>query len=686
MTGATSLGFDPLLSLPYWIALGLAGLAVSVLYLTSRGRAPALRGMILALIALIIANPVLVEETREALPSVAAVVIDRSGSMEFGERAQAADVVRDAYAQTTLDGIELRIVETERGGDGTRLWAAAEQALSDVSPDRIAGLVLVTDGQIHDLPDPAERAAALGPIHTLLIGDPEDRDRRIEILGAPRYGIVGERAPITLLAEDTGAGEGETVTVVLRMDGQVLSRLRMVPGVAQTELIDISRRGSAILIAEVEPASDELTLANNRAAAVISGVRDRLRVLLITGSPHQGGRVWRDLLKSDPSVDLVHFTILRPPDKQDFTPIEELSLIAFPTRELFVEKLDGFDLIIFDQYERRGVLPLAYFDNMARFVDRGGALLIAAGPPFAGPASLFNTPLASVLPVRPTGEIDIGRFVPKLTRLGLAHAVTAPLAAQAADWGSWQRLIEADARAGEVLMEANGKPLLVLDRVGEGRTAVLLSDQLWLWARGHEGGGPYAELVRRTAHWLMKEPELEEERLDLTADGTTLTARLRTLEDRPPTLEIETPDGAEVTAEWNQTGPGQFAASLPATALGLYAARAGRAQAAALNGPANPLEFTDLRVSAERVSPLAEASGGAVRPLGTGAAVRVPELRAVGARADTAGGGVGGDWIGLRQRDAYSVRETRERPLAPGLPMALLILAAALLAWWREGR
>ncbi len=130
-------------------------------------------------------------------------------------------------------------------------------------------------------------------------------------------------------------------------------------------------------------------------------MRDKLRVLLVSGEPHAGERTWRNLLKSDASVDLVHFTILRPPEKQDGTPINELSLIAFPTRELFQQKIGEFQLIIFDRYARQGVLPIIYFDNITRYVRDGGAVLVAAGPDYASQTSLWRTPLDAILPAEP---------------------------------------------------------------------------------------------------------------------------------------------------------------------------------------------------------------------------------------------------------------------------------------------
>src|SRR5204863_5586145 len=151
--------------------------------------------------------------------------------------------------------------------------------------------------------------------------------------------------------------------------------------------------GQNIVEIELETAPGELTPANNRVVVAAEGVRENLRVLLVSGEPHAGERVWRNMLKSDAAVDLVHFTILRPPEKQDGTPINQLSLIAFPTRELFQDKLDQFDLIIFDRYQRRGVLPTLYLENVAHYVEHGGAVLVSAGDDYASPLSLYRTPL-----------------------------------------------------------------------------------------------------------------------------------------------------------------------------------------------------------------------------------------------------------------------------------------------------
>ena len=263
--------------------------------------------------------------------------------------------------------------------------------------------------------------------------------------------------------------------------------------------LPVAHEGENLIELAAAPGPAELTLQNNHAVVTVSGIRDRLRVLLVSGEPHAGERVWRNLLKADPSVDLVHFTILRPPDKQDATPISELSLIAFPTRELFSEKLGSFDLVVFDRYKERGILPLAYFQNIANYVQDGGALLISSGPEMAGPESIYRTPLSQVLPAQPTGQVVTGGFRPRVTPEGKAHPVTRELPGQGQDnaaptWGRWFRIIGANKLAGQTVMAGDaGRPLLVLDQVGKGRVAELMSDQIWLWARGFEGGGPQAE-------------------------------------------------------------------------------------------------------------------------------------------------------------------------------------------------
>ena len=606
MQEASRLAFDPLI--PWVLMWILAGGALTLwaVYVVLRGRAWLMRALAITVLALAIANPLWIEEEREPLKDIVALVMDRSESMNFRGRTETAQAAFDQL-KMLIEGdetLELRVAETDPGSDGTELYAAMQSALSDAPRDRIAGSILITDGQAHDMPEDPMEAAQLGPVHGLIVGGDDEIDRRIEIQSAPSFGIVDNAVEMRVQVDDPTA---QSVDVTISINGVVQRPQRVAVGKSDMIELDLQRRGDNLVVLQVEGIPNELTLANNLASASISGVQDRLRVLLVTGQPHAGARVWRDLLKADPSVDLVHFTILKPPQKTDVTPTEEIALINFPRNQLFREKLSEFDLVIFDQELRTGVLEMQYLDRVARYVENGGALLIGSGPPYPDANLLYNTPLAAVLPGRARGEVVEKKFVPELTELGKRHSVTATLPVES--WGSWMRYMTMDEGNAEALLQApDGAPLLLLDRVGEGRVASVMSDQIWLWARGYEGGGPYAELIRRTAHWLMKEPELEEEFLALETTAQEIDARLRTLSDDPPPLSVTGPDGLAIETPWTLVSSGEYRTTLEAPELGLYTARSGDLTAVALRGPAHPREYLDLRATSDIVQPMAAAT------------------------------------------------------------------------------
>jgi hypothetical protein len=418
----------------------------------------------------------------------------------------------------------------------------------------------------------------------------------------------------------------------------------------------------------------------------IDGVRDKLRVLLVSGEPHAGERTWRNLLKSDASVDLVHFTILRPPEKQDGTPINELSLIAFPTRELFQQKINEFQLIIFDRYARQGVLPIIYFDNIAKYVRDGGAVLVAAGPDYASQTSLWRTPLDVVLPAEPSGNVTERAFHARLSELGKRHPVTRGLEGADTDpphWSRWFRVVDTRNVSGTAVMQgADNKPLLILSRQGEGRVALLLSDHIWLWARGFEGGGPHLDLLRRLSHWLMKQPDLEEEALRLIVRGRDLTVQRQTMEDTVGEVTVTAPSGATQTLTLEPAEPGVWRRTFPANELGLWRATDGKLTTLTNVGPANPREFTEVTSTTEVLGPLAAATGGDARRLTETSGVHVPRVIAVRS-TDTY---KGDDWIGLKLRDASVVRGIGVLPIFAGLIGLLLLVGSLAATWAREGR
>jgi hypothetical protein len=684
------LSFAPLISIQIlWAAIAAAAVLALLLFV-SRSRGATIRAGGLALIVLALANPSFTREDRDPLSSVAVVVVDKSPSQTFGERAAQTEEARKAVVErlSHVAGLDVRVVEAGQSDgetDGTRLFTALGATLADVPADRIAGAIMITDGRVHDVPADAGALGFAAPVHALVTGNKNERDRRVALIAAPRFGIVGQTQSITYQVEDHGARErGASVTV--RRDGDLVETRTVPVGMPQRVDIPIPHGGANIVEIEAAPLAGELTAVNNRAVVTIDGVRDKLRVLLVSGEPNAGERTWRNLLKSDASVDLVHFTILRPPEKQDGTPINELSLIAFPTNELFQRKIGEFQLIIFDRYARQGVLQMIYFDNINRYVRDGGAVLVVAGPDYASQTSIWRTPLNSILPAEPSGSVTERSFHARLTELGKRHPVTRDLDGSASDpphWSQWFRLVDTVNASGTAVMHGpDNKPLLVLSREGEGRVALLLSDQLWLWARGFQGGGPHLDLLRRLSHWLMKEPELEEEALRLSVSGHQLLVRRQTMAETVSDVTLTSPSGTTQTLKLSATEPGAWQASVAANELGLWRATDGKLNALINIGPVNPREFAEVTSTPEVLAPIANVTGGDSRRLDDGGALSVPRILAVRS-GDTF---KGEDWIGLKIRDASVVRGIGVLPVFAGFLGLLLLVGSLAATWAREGK
>ena len=696
-----SVDFSPLLPGPIlWVLVVFAIALVALLFLR-RTRGAALRLAALGALLAALFNPTLREEEREKLANVAIVVVDESTSQKLAKRPEETAAIKsDLEAKLAkIPNLTIKWVQGgvpgEKTAAGTNLFTDLNSALNDTPPDRISGVIFITDGQVHDVPVNAQSLGFDAPVHALLTGAPGEFDRRIEVIQAPRYGLVGQSRPIELAVRETGkAGQvSNDVTLKIRREGRPDEVVKTEIGKIVKVDMAFPHTGSNILEVELDTADGELTPANNRAVIAAEGVRENLRVLLVSGEPHAGERTWRNLLKSDAAVDLVHFTILRPPEKQDGTPINQLSLIAFPTRELFSEKIKDFDLIIFDRYQHKGILQLLYYDNIAAYVDKhGGALLVAAGDDYASQFSIFKTPLGSVLPGPPTGRILDMPFRAKITAEGLKHPVTQGLPGSEGDtpsWGRWFRQADIRADRGRVVMSgAEDRPLLVLDRKGKGRVALLTSDQSWLWARGYDGGGPHTDLLRRLSHWLMKEPELEEERLIASAKGLKLTLERRSMEDKISPVKLLGPGGetSEVTLE--SAGPGLWRSTSDIKIPGLYKAETpgpnGPLTAVANAGIEDPREMSEVTATDDKMKPLSEATGGGVfwTKSSATASIDVPRLTMLANAKVLAGSG----WMGLKDRDAYLTRGVKLTPMFTGLAALAALLFLLALAWWKEGK
>ncbi len=686
-----NVAFSPLL--PWWMiaALGVAALLV-LLIGAMRGQDGAwLRGIAAALALAALTDPALLREKRAPQKTIVAVVADRSESQTFGARTAQTDEAMKALepAFARFGDIEMRVVTAakEAGGDnGTRLFSALAEVLKDTPPERIGGAILVTDGVVHDIPG---QVAALGfsaPVHALITGRVNERDRRIELVEAPRFGIVGKDQIVRARVIDSG-GDNARAPISVRRDGETLPTYSPVPGDIVNIPVRIAHGGPNIVELEIPPVPGELTLVDNKAVVQIEGVRDRLKVLLVSGEPNPGERTWRNLLRADANVELVHFTILRPPDKLDLTPASELSLIAFPTADLFGRKINEFDLIIFDRYSNQTLLPSIYFENIQHFVERGGAFLAAVGPDYASLRGLYYSPLESILPAKPDGALFEQAFRARISKAGARHPVTRGLAGakiEPPNWGEWFRQVDADLVKGDAIMSgANERPLLVLSREGKGRVALLLSDQIWLWARGYDGGGPHADLTRRLAHWLMKEPDLEEEALRATARGHDVTIERQTLKDSASAVKAVGPSGEAHEITPTEGEPGLWRAHFDAQEAGLWRFESDGLTTLVNVGPPNPREFREVASTTEKLRPLVDATGGGVRRLsGDTDAITMPRL----VELRDANRYAGADWIGVRQTGASTLVGVETTPLGTGLWAMLALFGAVGVAWGWEGR
>ena len=689
-----NIAFDPLLSIGWIIALGILMFIAALAAGIGRLRSYFLRLLAGMFIVLALVNPQTVIEDREPLQDAVLIIKDESESMQLGGREDASNkaytsLLEQLKADPTLE-VNTAIIRPD--SDGTRLTSSLIDGLGNMPANRLAGVIAITDGQIHDLPANPEGLLPEGvPFHSLIIGEENARDRRISAIVAPRYGLVGEQAEFELRVDDPGHN-GERAQIEIKLNGVTKARFPATIGNRISIPIEIERRGSNTVELTVKPVDGELTLNNNVFVAEISGIRDRMRVLLVTGEPHNGGRSWRNLLKSDPAVDLVQFTILTNPRVKNTNARQsELSLIAFPTRQLFEEKLTEFDLIIFDHFKRRfqpsrsgrstPILSPYYLQNVSQYVEDGGALLVATGPAFAADESIYRSPLAAVLPSRPTGETTNEAFKPELNAKGRRHPITASFSGKDdKTWGKWFRIIDNKPISGNVLMEGpDAAPLLVIDKIGKGRVAMLMSDQAWLWSKGFDGGGPYSEMFRRTAHWLMGEPDLDAEKLTATAENGLLAIERRTLEDRNQKVTVKKPDGTSERVTLSKTADGIYRGSVKSAGQGAYRLESGDVSTITAIGTLNPKEYAQLQPTTDILSSLSSNTGGSQHPIGLSG--KSPEIRRVKAGRKLSNPNA----LSLVAHEDYTVRASKRSPLAPGWLFFILALLCLLGAWRREG-
>ncbi|HYD18129.1 MAG TPA: hypothetical protein VEF76_06600 [Patescibacteria group bacterium] len=688
----TTFEWSPYLPQFWYIYLGLLGVFALTLAVFRRMRDFFWRAAFFFILIGVLLNPVILNEIRQGLPDKLVIILDDSPSQKLGGRDKVAEEALQ-YIQSTLakkSNVEPVVIRssTAQESESTNLFTLLRNNLSTIPMSQVAGTVLITDGQVHDVPKDLGALDRLGPFHAVLTGTRKEFDRKITVVAAPKYGVLNENVTVRVKVEEFGRSMNAPSTVTIKQDGQTEQVASLMPNEEREFSFRISHPGQNILEFVMPVEEGELSGGNNSAPVIVNGIRDRLRVLLVSGSPHMGERAWRNLLKSDPAIDLVHFTILRSPESMDATPPNQLSLIVFPVEELFEKKIKDFDLIVFDRYQAYNmVMQPSYFTNIANYIRQGGAFLMALGTAeakqFGITGGSISAALDSQLPLVATGgETARLPFRPVLSTLGAQHPITADLMRQFREkkWGQWYAQAETMKQRGETLMTGiDGRPLLVIDKVAEGRAAVLASDNVWLWGKGIGGqSGPYTELLRNLAHWLMKEPELEDDFIKAEARGNTITVSERDLTPEEKTVMMTAPSGAQSLVKMTDKEPGWIRANVQAPDHGIYSFDNGLKKAFVVVGSARNEEFADVHTTEEKLKPVIHATGGGIVWFQEN---RDFALRDVSSNVRAMGGD---DWIGMKRNSAYTIDNIESLALLPNALSLLIILLGAVWMWWRE--
>jgi len=679
----SNISFYPYISYTLLYFLSFLSLIMVLIGFKYKASGNILRTILIFLILICIANPSIVSENRENIPDTVALILDLSPSQNINNRNKIAQEAYDnlKIKLQKIDNLDLRF-KIIQGKNGTNVFEPLSAMVADIPPDRVAGAIVITDGQIQDAPKNLDKYNFKAPMNFLLSGKKEEKDRRLIIESAPRFGIVGEEIEIEIKVEDISSNVPNAL-VSINMNDDIKQSRSIVIGETVVLTLPLDRAGITSLNIEVEPGSEELTLQNNKSVIEINAIRERLKVMLVSGEPNMGLRSWRNLLSSDPSVDLVHFTILRPPDKQDLTPIGELSLIPFPSRELFQLNLNDFDLIIFDQYHLRGILPQYYLKNVVEYVVNGGALLDTAGPAYAGPYSLSQSPLQNILPTEPTGEVISKVFIPSITNEGLRHPVTANLKddSDQADWGPWYRMVEGLTVAGNVLLEGpENRPLLVLNRIGQGRVAQILSDQSWVWSRSENNKGPQADLLRRLVHWLMKEPELEENELSAKVENDTILITRNSLVVNNKPVSLISPSKKKIEILLDEIGNGKQIGKILSPEQGIWKLSSGGSSASIIVGNYNSSEYLDVRATDQIIKPIVYNNMGSINWINN--QNNTPSIKHI----DSSKLKKESKNIQLVKNEQYFIKNLRQTSITPWYLILFLSIILIFSAWYRESK
>ena len=678
--------FYPLFSYESTFLISLIFILILALYFYFYLKNFFLRIFIFLILLILVFNPLINSMRKLHHKDILIVMYDKTQSVIETKKIDQLIKVKKNIKDIIVDEEKLEIVEIEvnnlNNKDGkiqTKIITNVQKAFQKLEKNRVAGVIIVTDGIIHDL-DKIEEDFIDIPIHFFLLGNKNERDRSIITENIPEYAVVGK--PIDFMFKIIDENFQEEVSASFILDGMQILTKTFITNINHQIKLPINHAGENLLEIKINNHPNEITFANNYKVFKINGIHEKLRVMLISGEPNMGLRNWRNILNSDPSIELLHFTILRPPSKRDLTPVKELALIPFPSQELFSADISKFSLIILDQYTLQGILPKKYLDNIVDYVIGGGAILNISGQEYLSDRSLLNSSLVNILPTRPE-EFFIGPFLPSLTDLGKRHPITNTLEKAFKDnkWGKWFSFIKANKISGQTLMSANKYPLLIINEVSQGRVAQILSDQSWVWNKDRENKGPLVELLRNTIHWLLKTPELQENYLNVIKNNNFITLNLNSLNDGDTSAIITSPSGENLFVLMKDNKNGSLFGKFESTEYGKFNIKVNDIEKDFFIGITDSKELEKVSSSSFLINSFFEKNKQYLYSI-TWLGDSIPKIVKVFNKNNIAGS----NWVGLLEKkvqknDTFINKELINWSLI--MPLLLLLL---FMCWYRENR
>ena len=534
--------------------------------------------------ALFVLQPQWISERMQEVQGRLAVLLDVSRSMSVREsgsarsktRAErAAELVKRLQKGTPApelyafgaDARPLRVGELDgqelASEDDTRIERALEQVNTSMG-DELGAIALVSDGADLTPGWTPERLTRLGVrVHTVAVAQERDApDDAITAVQADAVAFLRQDAQVEVSVRSTRKG-ASPLTVGLRHEGEIVSETEVAldaRGLGKAVLpFTVTRTGRAVYSVSLPLAEGDAVPENNERAFLMRVSRDKLRVLLLCGAPTWDTRFLRAFLKADPAIDLITFFILRTNNDLTMASADELSLIPFPTDELFREHLESFDLVIFQDFNYGPYQVGGYLPRIRDYVVAGGAFAMVGGIRSFGPGGYDGTPIAEVLPVdMAPGAAAISEqpfqpvLAPELARHPVVELVPDPRE-NARAWSELAPLAGANqllaARPGASVLlthpsERDGQggpmPVLAVGSAGKGRVLALGSDSTWRYSITTAGlrgdASAYDRFWDRALRWLSRDPTLEPAQLETDRErygpGGHIDAHLRLRDER----------------------------------------------------------------------------------------------------------------------------------------------------------